>query len=139
MFFHVITNSPYPIDAEFTISKRRLGGSEAPCDIPATSRAIQVFIHAIAQGNQSLNLSLCRWLATLSLFQNTLLTNFNKPTTSLRWSATGKGPKPETGPTKKIVGYWLLGCSGMVFVAVVLGVYTIETWMEEVTKLTVKK
>jgi hypothetical protein len=24
-------------------------------------------------------------------------------------------------PQKKIVGYWLLGCSGMVFVAVVLG------------------
>lgn len=26
------------------------------------------------------------------------------------------------GKPKKLVGYWLLGCSGMVFVAVVLGV-----------------
>lgn len=75
-----------------------------------------------------------------SFFQNTLLTTLNRPTTGIRWSATGKAAKPETtGATKKVVGYWLLGCSGMVFVAVALGVYSLETWMEEVTKLTVKK
>lgn len=73
-----------------------------------------------------------------SFFQNTLLSPFNKPTIGVRWSATGKTPKPEAA-TKKVVGYWLLGCSGMVFVAVVLGVYSIETVLEEVTKLTVKK
>lgn len=31
------------------------------------------------------------------------------------------GPKVEPEKSKKIVGYWLLGCSGMVFTAVVLG------------------
>uniref|UniRef100_A0A1E1WCR9 Transmembrane protein n=1 Tax=Pectinophora gossypiella TaxID=13191 RepID=A0A1E1WCR9_PECGO len=31
-------------------------------------------------------------------------------------------PKPEK--TSKVVGYWLLGCSGMVFTAVVLGMVT---------------
>lgn len=31
------------------------------------------------------------------------------------------GPKAEPVKSKKIVGYWLLGCSGMVFTAVVLG------------------
>lgn len=31
------------------------------------------------------------------------------------------GPKAESVKSKKVVGYWLLGCSGMVFTAVVLG------------------
>ncbi|XP_053696811.1 cytochrome c oxidase assembly protein COX15 homolog [Sabethes cyaneus] len=45
-----------------------------------------------------------------------------KPTRILQTSLTRYCTKPEvTEKGRKAVGYWLLGCSGMVFVAVVLG------------------
>lgn len=58
----------------------------------------------------------------------------------------GKDAITKDGATKKVVGYWLLGCSGMVFVAVVLGgtVYyqvvgdSVEEVLEHVLYLTRK-
>lgn len=38
-----------------------------------------------------------------------------------RYCTKPGAPNGATKP-KKVVGYWLLGCSGMVFVAVILGV-----------------
>uniref|UniRef100_A0A8D8C552 (northern house mosquito) hypothetical protein n=1 Tax=Culex pipiens TaxID=7175 RepID=A0A8D8C552_CULPI len=65
------------------------------------------------------NLSPCRSFLTgrsPSLLQNVQKTN------ALRTALTRYCTKPEpVEKGRKAVGYWLLGCSGMVFVAVVLG------------------
>uniref|UniRef100_A0A8D8MKR0 Cytochrome c oxidase assembly protein COX15 homolog n=1 Tax=Culex pipiens TaxID=7175 RepID=A0A8D8MKR0_CULPI len=65
------------------------------------------------------NLSPCRSFLTgrsPSLLQNVQKTN------ALRTALTRYCTKPDpVEKGRKAVGYWLLGCSGMVFVAVVLG------------------
>ncbi|CAG9136511.1 unnamed protein product [Plutella xylostella] len=57
------------------------------------------------------------FLIPLSLFQLSELLKSNGIFVRLCSSA----PKPTPAKTSKVVGYWLLGCSGMVFTAVVLG------------------
>lgn len=57
-----------------------------------------------------------------SLLQNVRKANITTPSRILQTSLVRYCTKPQvTEKGRKAVGYWLLGCSGMVFVAVVLG------------------
>lgn len=63
------------------------------------------------------NRTVYRWLINSNKWNDYLQTNLN----SVLQRFCSNGPKTEPVKSKKIVGYWLLGCSGMVFTAVVLG------------------
>ncbi|XP_065078283.1 heme A synthase COX15 [Ochlerotatus camptorhynchus] len=75
------------------------------------------------------NLTPCRSLMTgssvgrgSSILRNVKKVNITTPSRIVQTSLARYCTKPEvTEKGRKAVGYWLLGCSGMVFVAVVLG------------------